>query len=83
MTQVASGSSGPRSDSSGGDDGPISMGRARRCDLALHVDADVGGDAVEPRAHARAALEAVGARQARSIVSWTASSASNPEPSIR
>ena len=48
-----------------------------------HVQAHVGGDAVQPRAHARPAFERPEERQARSIVSWTASSASKPEPSIR
>ena len=46
--------------------------RSRRC-----------GDAVQPRAHAGAALEPVEVRQARISVSCTASSASEPEPSMR
>ena len=49
-----------------------------------HVEADVGGDAVQPRAQRRAALEAVvGAPGPRPSSPATASSASNAEPSIR
>ena len=80
---MCSGSMSPRNDSSGGLDGPTSIGRARRW---------------RPRSMSRHTLVAIrysqdrtderpsnwaDDRQARSIVSCTASSASKPEPSIR
>ena len=57
VTQGASGRSGPRNDSSGGDAGPSLHGPGPALHLAGHVDAHIGGDAVEPRAHTGAALE--------------------------
>ena len=53
----------------------------RRC--AADVEADVGRDAVEPRPEQRAAVEASRLRHARRNVSWTASSASSNEASMR
>ena len=82
-TQVCSASIGPRWDSSGGDEGPSSIGRARRS---------------LPRSMSRHTLVAIrysqertldrpsnpsAALQARTIVSWTASSASKLDPSMR
>ena len=66
-----------------GVDGPRSIGRARRCGLrtmsthtllAMRYSHDRSDDRPSKRSIAR---------QARIIVSWTASSASEPEPSIR
>ena len=83
MTQRSSAGQGRSSDSSGGDEGPRSIGSARR---------------FSPRSASRHTLVAILYSQerrldrpsklsaffhARSIVSWTASSASNAEPSIR
>ena len=49
-----------------------------------HVDAHIGRDAIQPRTQRRPAFEAVvAAPHARTIVSCTASSASNADPSIR
>ena len=79
--QVASGRASPRR-SSPAATGATSIGSARRPPLQ-HVDADVGGDPVEPRAQPARSSNLGSARQARSIVSWTASSASWIEPSIR
>jgi hypothetical protein len=82
-TQISSGRASPSSDSTGGEAGPRSIGSARRC---------------LPRSMSRQMLVAIrysqertldrpskpsAARQARSSVSCTASSASKPEPSIR
>ena len=81
--QMSSGCQSPSSASTGGDAGPRSIGSARRC---------------RPRSMSRQMLVAIrynqertldrpsnpsAARQARSIVSCTASSASKPEPSMR
>ena len=83
VIHVDSGSIGPNLDSSGEDGGPISIGRARRCTwrpMSMHT-------LVAMRySHERTlALPSnrSAERQARSIVSCTASSASKPEPSIR
>ncbi len=81
--QASSGRQSPNSASTGGEAGPRSIGSARRC---------------RPRSMSRQILVAIryshdrtlerpsnpsAARQARSMVSCTASSASNPEPSMR
>ena len=50
---------------------------------AQRVEADIGGDVVQPRAQAASALEPVTSPPRAIIVSWTASSASADEPSIR
>ena len=62
-------------------DGTIAAGRWRL--RRRRVEADVRGDPVQPGAERRATLEGVAARHARRNVSWTASSASSNEPSIR
>ena len=59
VTHAASFSREPRKDSSGGEAGPMSIAGAA-LDLAAHVDAHVGGDPVEPGAHAGPALESLG-----------------------
>ena len=56
--QVSSGSAAP-SGVSAVCAGPRSIGRARRCAPAQHVEADVGRDAIQPRPQRRAALEAI------------------------
>ena len=49
--------------------GPRSIGRARRSRPLEHVEADVGGDPVQPRAQRGAALEAVERRARRAATS--------------
>ena len=83
VTQMSSAGLGRSSDSTGGDDGPRSIGSARRFSprsASRHtlVAIRYSHDRSEERASNRSAP-----RQARSIVSCTASSASNAEPSIR
>ena len=64
--------------------GATSMGRARRDRPFDQVDAHVGGDPVQPRPQTPRSLEPGQAPARRaSIVSWTASSASWIDPSIR
>ena len=83
VTQAVSASAGPRNDSSGGEAGPMSTGRARRWTwrlMSMHtlVAIRYSQDRTLERPSKRSAL-----RHALTSVSWTASSASNPEPSIR
>jgi hypothetical protein len=82
-TQLPSGSTGSRDDSTGGREGPSSIGRARRWrprSISRHtlVAIRYSHDRTLERPSKRSP-----ARQARTIVSCTASSASKPEPSIR
>ena len=68
---------------SGGHDGPISMGRARRCRLrSMSRHTLVAIRYSQERTLERPSKRSA-ARQARTIVSCTASSASKPEPSMR
>ena len=82
-TQLPSGSTPSSDDSTGGLDGPSSIGRARRWrprSISRHtlVAIRYSHDRTLERPSNRSP-----ARQARTIVSCTASSASKPEPSIR
>ena len=81
-SQVASGSVGP-SGPSAMPAGPKSIGRARRWrPLSMSMHTFVAIRYSHERSAARPSKRS-NARQARTIVSWTASSASNVEPSIR
>jgi hypothetical protein len=82
-TQLPSGSTPSRDDSTGGREGPSSIGRARRWrprSMSMHT-------LVAMRYSHDRTLERPSncspAFHARTIVSWTASSASKPDPSIR
>ena len=64
-------------------DGPISMGRARRWGLrCMSTQTLLAMRYSHDRSDERPSKPSID-RQARTIVSWTASSASEPEPSIR
>ena len=83
-TKSFSGLCGPRTTSAVAVEGPISMGRARRCGLrtmSMHTLLAMRYSQVRSDG---APLEAVdGARHAQTMVSCTASSASKPAPSMR
>lgn len=83
VIHIASGRVGPRSASIGGEDGPISTGidrrwTWRRMSMQTLVAIRYSQERTLERPSKPSAL-----RHARSIVSWTASSASKPEPSMR
>ena len=66
-----------------GVDGPISIGRARRCGLrTMSTHTLLAMRYSQDRSDERPSKLSI-ARQARIIVSWTASSASDPDPSMR
>ncbi len=74
---------GPRSDSTGGESGPISIGRARRWTLrSMSMQTLVAMRYSHDRTLERPSKPSA-FRHARTMASCTASSASNPEPSMR
>ena len=83
MIQLASGRAAPVGASCGDEAGLISIGRARRWTWRLiSMQTLVAMRYSHDRKLARPSKPSAW-RQARTIVSWTASSASKPEPSTR